>query len=90
MPSGGCGRLVSRWPRWYERGDYLKATLIHLSEEGGGAKGYRLFPRLMRPNCLDPTRVVPSEPGLESFSKESNGVGPFWGPVSIKLDNVIA
>ena len=44
----------------------------------------------MRPNCLVPTRVVLFEAGLESFSKESNGVGPFWGLVSIKLDNVIA
>ena len=65
------------------------ATLFHISEEGEGAGGYQLLTRLMCPNCLIPTCVVLSEPGLESFLKESNGVGPFWGPVSIKLDNII-
>ena len=40
----------------------------------------------MRPTCLALSCVVPSELGLVSFSKESNEVGLFWGPVSIKLD----
>ena len=56
---------------------------IHSSEDDGG---YRLFFRLMRLNCLALSYVFPSEPGLESLSKESNEVGLFWGPVSIELD----
>ena len=40
----------------------------------------------MRPTCLALSYIIPSEPGLESFSKESNEFGLFWGPVSIKLD----
>ena len=40
----------------------------------------------MRPNCLAPSCVFSFEPGLEFFSKESNEVGLFWGPVSIKFD----
>ena len=42
----------------------------------------------MRPNCLVLARVVPSEPGLESFSKESNEVELFLSSVSIKLDGL--
>ena len=42
----------------------------------------------MRPNCLISARVVPSEPGLGSFSKEANEVGLFWSPVSIKVDGL--
>ena len=65
------------------RGLVSWATPICSSEDDGD---YRLFLRLMRPNCLAPSHLVLSEPGLESFSKESNEVGLSWGPVSIKLD----
>ena len=36
-----------------------------------------MFLRLMCPNCLAPSHVVLSEPGLEFFLKESNKVGLF-------------
>ena len=42
-----------------------------------GAGGDWLFLRLIRPHCLAPSCVVPSEPGLESFSKELNKFGLF-------------
>ena len=37
-------------------------------------------------NCLATSCIVPSESGLEFFSKESNEIGLFWSSVSIKLD----
>ena len=40
----------------------------------------------MRPTCLALSCVVLSELGLKFFSKESNEVRLFWGPVSIKLN----
>ena len=59
--------------------------LTHISEDGS-LEAINYFPQLVRCNCLAPSCVVSSEPGLESFSKESNKVRLFWGPVNIKLD----
>ena len=58
---------------------------ISLRMEGGSRLS--IVFRLMGPNYLTPSRVVPSELELESFSNESNEVKLFWSPVSIKLDN---
>ena len=60
--------------------------LIHFSEDGERLEAIDRFFRLIRPNYLTPSRVVLSELGLESFSKESNEVGLFWSSVSIKHD----
>ena len=59
--------------------------LTHISENGS-LEVINRFLQLVRPNYLVPSCVVPSEPGLEFFSKKSNEVGLFWGSVSIKLD----
>ena len=69
---GDWGLVLSLFGRG--RGLVSWATPIYSSENDGG---YQLFLRLMRPNCLAPSCIVPSEPGLESFSKESNEVGLF-------------
>ena len=49
-------------------------TLTQFSEDGS-LEAINCFLRLVRPNCLVSSYIVPSEPGLESFSKESNEVG---------------
>ena len=36
--------------------------LIHLSEDGGRLEAIDRFFRLVRPNCLAPSRIVPSGP----------------------------
>ena len=81
IPSGGGLKLghrsmsetITSWAR-----------TIYSEDDGG----YQLFHRLMRLNCLAPSCVVPSQPGLESFSKKSNEVGLFWSSISIKLDGL--
>ena len=42
----------------------------HISEDGS-LEAIDRFLQLVRPNCLAPSNVVPSEPGLESFSKKN-------------------
>ena len=64
----------------------LWAMLIYLSEDRRRLKAVNRFLRLVHPNCLASSCVVLSEPGLESFLKQSNEIGLFWGPISIRLD----
>ena len=64
-------------------------TLIYLFEYEN-LEAIDRFLRLVRPNCLAPSRMfhLGLDRRLTSFSKESNEVGLFWSSVSIKLDGL--
>ena len=73
LEHGSMSRTITLW-----------AAPIHPKGNGG----YQLFFWLMRPNCLVPSCVIPSEPGLEPFSKKSNKVGLFWSSASLELNRL--
>ena len=77
----GHGSVSGAIPSW--------SILIYLSEDRGRLEAIYRFFRLVHPNCLVFFCIIPSlclDRRLTSFSKESNEVGLFWGPVSIKLN----
>ena len=62
--------------------------LIYFSEDGGRLEAIDCFLEQCIPTVKFPSALfhLGLDRRLESFSKESNEVGLFWSPVSIKLD----